>query len=180
MWYVVRTEEGRESAAVGKCRRAIPAGVATGVFSPHYEYMRRYQGAWHVKEGVLFPGYVFIESRRPEELEKYLARIVGVVVPVCTGGGFYPLREDEEELLRSMFDRDYCIRYSLGYIVDGGLVVEQGPLCGKAHYVTRIDRHRRCADFSFRLFDEERSVQVGLAVPARLTAEEYRKMKETA
>jgi predicted HTH domain antitoxin len=79
-----------------------------------------------------------------------------------------------------MLDETYCIRYSLGYIVDGELVVESGPLSGKAQYVTKIDRHRREADIVIHLFQEERKVQVGLKVPKRLTAEEYRKMKATA
>jgi hypothetical protein len=53
-------------------------------------------------------------------------------------------------------------------------------LCGKAQYVTKIDRHRREADIVIHLFQEERKVQVGLKVPKRLTAEEYRQMKATA
>lgn len=180
MWYVVQTADGKEIDAIEKCQRAIPGSVATAIFSPHYEYMRKYQGVWHVIEAVLFPGYVFIESEQAQELERYLEHIAGVVTPVCIGGGFYPIRRDEEEFLRSMFDETYCIRYSLGYIVDEKLIVEHGPLYGKTQYITRIDRHKRIADFKLHLFDKERKVKVGLEVPARLTSEEYQKMKSTA
>jgi transcriptional antiterminator NusG len=180
MWYVVQSAEGKERAAMEKCRKAISMTVATSIFTPSHEYKRRYQGAWHTKEGILFPGYIFVESSQPEELEKQLEQIHGVVTPVCIGGGFYPIQQEEEDFLRSLLDETYCIRYSLGYIVDGELLVERGPLQGKAHYVTKIDRHRRDADLVLRLFGKEKKVQVGLEVPGKITAEEYRRMKETA
>lgn len=177
MWFVVQTAEGKEPAVIEKCKKAIPTAVAKVIFSPRYEYMQRYEGAWHVLEGTLFPGYIFIESEEQVELEKYLERIPGAVTPVCIGGGFYPVRKDEEEFLRSMFDATYCIRYSLGYIVDEKLIVEKGPLFGKVQNITKIDRHKRSAVFILHLFDKERKVKVGLEVPARLTSEEYQKMK---
>jgi transcriptional antiterminator NusG len=180
MWYVVQSAEGKETAAVEKCRKAIPSHLAGAIFSPRYEFMRRYQGAWHTKEGILFPGYIFVESDRPAELGECLGHISGVVAPVCIGGGFFPIRQDEEEFLRSMLDETYCIRYSVGYIVEGELLVESGPLLGKTERITRIDRHRRVADMVLSLFREEKKVQVGLKVPGKMTAEEYREMKATA
>ena len=178
MWYVVRTVIGQEEKAIEKCRNAIPVSVATDLFSPSYEYMRRYQGVWHIIQDVLFPGYVFMESDAPKELEKYLEHIPDVVSPVCIGGGFYPISKEEEDFLRSIFDNTYCIRYSLGYLVDRELVVEKGPLRGKSKYVTKIDRHRRCANLTLHLFQKEIKVRVGLGIPARLTATEYQEMKE--
>jgi hypothetical protein len=79
-----------------------------------------------------------------------------------------------------MLDETYCIRYSVGYIVEGELLVESGPLLGKTERITRIDRHRRVADMVLSLFREEKKVQVGLKVPGKMTAEEYREMKATA
>lgn len=180
MWYVVQTTSGQEDTAVEKCRKAIPTAIATKIFSPSYECMRRYLGAWHIKIQKLFPGYVFIESEDAKELEKCLENISGVVTPVVIGGGFYPIREDEQELLSEMFDPVYCIRYSLGYIVDEKLIVEEGPLLGKAEYVKKIDRHKRIAFMLIHLFGEEKRIEVGLKVPARLTGEEYREMKGMA
>jgi transcriptional antiterminator NusG len=180
MWYVLQSAEGKELAAVEKCQKAIPSHIATSVFSPRYEFMRRYQGEWHIKEGILFPGYIFVESSNGGELEEHLEHISGVVTPVRIGEGFHPIREEEETFLQSMLDETYCIRYSLGYIVDGKLVVESGPLQGKSQRVTRIDRHRRVADIVLHLFAEEKKVQVGLKVPKKMTAEEYRQMKATA
>lgn len=180
MWYVVQTTDGMEPAAIEKCRNAVPATVAGGIFTPTYEYMRRYQGAWHIKVKPLFSGYVFMESDKPEELEACLEQIPGVVTPVQIGGGFHPIRQDEEDFLRAMLDDTHCIRYSLGYLVDGSLQVEKGPLCGKSALVTKIDRHRRIAECRIRLFGEDKKIEVGLEIPARLTAEEYRQRKETA
>lgn len=176
MWYVVHAAEGTEAAAIEKCRNAIPTAIATKIFSPDHEFMRRYQGAWHIKVGKLFPGYIFIESEYPEELLAYLEHIPGTVTPVCIGG-FTPIRDDEEAFLRDMMDETYCIRYSLGYIVDGTLIVEKGPLCGKTSHVRKVDRHTRTADILFFFFGEEHRARVGLEVPAKMTAEEYEQSK---
>jgi transcriptional antiterminator NusG len=180
MWYVVQSAEEQENTAIEKCRKALSPDAAVSVFSPKYEYMRRYQGDWHIKEGVLFPGYIFMESDTPAKLEEQLGHISSLVTPVRIGGGFYPIRREEEEFLRSMMDETYCIRYSLGYLVDGKLIVESGPLRGKDHCVIKIDRHRRIADIALCLFAEEKKVQVGLKVPGKMTAEEYQQMKVTA
>jgi transcriptional antiterminator NusG len=180
MWYVLQSAEGKEIAAVEKCQKAIPSNIATSVFSPRYEFMRRYQGEWHIKEGILFPGYIFVESDNSAKLEEHLEHISSVATPVRIGGDFHPIRDDEEQFLQSMLDETNCIRYSLGYIVDGKLVVESGPLSGKVQCVTKIDRHRRVADIILHLFAEEKKVQVGLKVPKKMTAEEYRQMKATA
>lgn len=180
MWYVVQTVAGRELATIEKCRNAILSEAADDLFSPTYEYMKKYQGTWHLEKKLLFPGYIFIQSDRPDVLEHCLEQITGMVTPVRIGGGFHPIRQDEEDFLRAMFDDFHCIRYSLGYLVDGKLVVEKGPLCGKDRFVKRIDRHKRIAEFVIRLFEKDKKIEVGLEVPARLTEEEYQKMKATA
>ena len=175
MWYVVQTASGQEEKAMEQCGHAVPTNAAGAIFSPTCECMKKYQGTWHMEVQRLFPGYVFIDSERPEELEKYLKRIPGAVIPVRIGGGFYPIRKEEQEFLQDMLDESYCLRFSIGNIVDGELIVEQGPLCKKAVYVQKIDRHRRSAQVLFRLFGEERPTRVGLEVKARLTAEEYQR-----
>lgn len=76
-----------------------------------------------------------------------------------------------------MLDTDNCVRYSLGYIVDGKLVVERGPLSGKTDHVRKIDRHKRIANLMIRLFGQDRQIRVGLEIPARLTAAEYQQQK---
>ena len=173
MWYVVQCVSGREAAAIEQCRNALDAKLAPKIFSPTCQFQKKYEGLWHTVEQIAFPGYIFIESSRPEELEKLLQRISGVVAPVRIGGGFYPVREEEEAFLQAMLDERDCICFSVGYLVDGKLVVSQGPLQEKGDFVRRIDRHKRIAELGLSLFGEEKRVKVGLEVKAKLSGEEW-------
>lgn len=178
MWYIVKTISVQELVAVESCRRAIPYAVADKIFLPSYECKRRYLGEWHTKVKSLFPGYVFIQSENKDELERYLEHIPDIVTPVMIGGAFNPIEEYEHKFLSEMFDSDYLIGCSLGYIVDEKLIVEKGPLIGKEKYVKKIDRHRRIANIWLPFMGQEKQIEVGLEVPARLTAEEYQELKK--
>ena len=104
MWYVVQCISGREESAIEKCRNALDSKLEPKIFSPICQFQKRYEGLWHTIEQIAFPGYILIESSQPAELEKLLQRISGVVVPVRIGGGFFPMREEEEAFLREMLD----------------------------------------------------------------------------
>ena len=180
MWYVVQTISGREQAAIEKCRNALPGEIAVRVFSPVCQFERLFKREWKIETETAFPGYVFIESESPERLEKELRKISGVVTPVCIGGGFYPIRKDEEETLRLMMDENDCIRTSVGYLVDQKLIVQSGPLGGFEERVKWIDRHKRVADVEILLFAERRKMCVGLEVKGKMTADEYRQLTQSA
>lgn len=180
MWYVAQTTCGKEREAMEKCRNALDNTTAAHIFVPRYEYRKKYQGQWHTEEATAFPGYIFIESREPEKLEKALERIPHTVTPVCIGGGFYPIRQEEEVFLRQLLDSQACIRFSTGYLVDGQLQVWQGPLKQAQSKVRKIDRHKRLAEIEIQLFEESRYIRLGLEVKAKVSGEEYERMLETA
>ena len=173
MWYVVMAGKGREKIAIEKCRNALSTDAAVNIFSPTYQYLKRYSGKWNLEEDWLFPGYVFIESNLPNELEKQLKRIPTTVVPVRIGGGFNPIYEEERAILKMLIDENNCIRMSCGIIVDNRLIVEKGPLNNCQTYITRIDRHKRIAELGIELWKEPRRIKAGLEVRAKLTASEY-------
>ena len=83
-------------------------------------------------------------------------------------------------VLRRMMDENDCIRFSVGYLVDQVLIVKEGPLQGFTEAVRWIDRHKRAALVEISLFNERRKMKVGLEVKAKLTAEEYQQMMQSA
>lgn len=156
-----------------KMQECIEYRCCSQYFAPTYQYLKRYSGKWNLEEDWLFPGYVFIESNLPNELEKQLKRIPTTVVPVRIGGGFNPIYEEERAILKMLIDENNCIRMSCGIIVDNRLIVEKGPLNNCQTYITRIDRHKRIAELGIELWKEPRRIKAGLEVRAKLTAEEY-------
>lgn len=178
MWYVTQTTAGKEFDAIRKCRKALDEKMASHIFTPVSETMIKIKGEWRLTQNPIFPGYVFIETTAEQKtLEKLFWRIPGTVTPVRVGGGFYPIREDEEEFLRSLMDEEYHIRISTGYIVDDRLVIQNGPLDGQTEQITKINRHTRSAIMEVSLWREIRTVKVGLKVIARLTGEEYKQLQ---
>ena len=173
MWYVVLAGKGREKTAIDKCRNALSVDAAVDIFAPAYQHVRKYAGQWNLEEDVLFPGYVFIESNTPAELEKQLMRIPTTVTPVRIGGGFNPIYEEEKSVLKALMDEAYCIKMSSGVIVDDRLIIEHGPLDKCIPRIIRIDRHKRIAELEIQLWKEPRRMKAGLEVKAKLTAEEY-------
>ncbi|QWT54157.1 antiterminator LoaP [Eubacterium sp. MSJ-33] len=168
MWYVVQVMNGTEAAAIEKCRHAISRNLATHIFTPTCEKMKKYAGEWQIVTEVLFRGYVFIESdASADSLLDELAHIPSVVMPVQIGGGFYPIREDEELFLRSLMDEKGCICLSTGHIVEGNLLIDQGPLDGKTAWVKKIDRHKRVAELEILLWQVVRRIRVGLEVTSK-------------
>ena len=167
----------KEESALADCKAAVGDAADRFILSK-CQFSRRIQGERKMIEKVAFPGYFFIESDVPEMLEKLLMRIPGVVTPVRIGGGFHPIRQEEETMLKQMMDENDCILYSVGNIVDGKLIVEEGPLKRFTGKVIKIERHDRWADIEMPLFEKCKTMKVGLEIKAKVTAEEYRAMKK--
>lgn len=176
MWYVIQVVGGKEKKMLSHINKALSQVPNLKLFIPRYVCMRKYQGQWHQEVKELFPGYIFVDTQQPELVEKGLRIFVSDVKPVCIGGGFYPIRQDEEKFLRGMMNAQNEIGISIGNLVNGRLVAESGPLESMPEAVDaicKIDRHKRIAELKLSLWGKERRVQVGLEVKEKLTIEEY-------
>lgn len=168
VWYVVQVVNGTEDSAVEKCRQAIQTEIAPAIFTPKCQKLKKFAGTWQIVTDVLFSDYVFIESTEFSDiLLEQLKRIPGTVTPVQIGGDFYPIREDEELFLRALMDEHGCIPLSTGHIMDGTLIIDDGPLDGKTEWVRRIDRHHRIAEIEIMLWSQVRRMKVGLEVTSK-------------
>ena len=176
MWHVAHTMAGREESAIAQCRVAV-GETARQFILPRCQFNRRWHGESKLIEKVAFPGYFFIDSDTPEELEKMLSRIPSMVTPVRIGGGFNLIRKEEKDVLLRMMNENDLIEASVGNVVDGKLIVEDDPLKGLEGRVKKYERHDRWAEVELPLFDECKSMKVGLQVVAKMTEDEYQAMK---
>lgn len=190
MWYVIQVKTGEEEWIREKCRRVLPVSACRNIFAPKFQKMMKVKGIWRVEEEILFPGYLFLEMPKREEpfdelekadmLKERLQPLGSMIKPVCIGGGFYPIRQEEEALLRSLMHatehNEYILERSRGYVVDGKLVVTNGPLIPYTDYVKWFDRHKRIGKLEISLWGETRKITVGLEVVARVTAKEFQEL----
>lgn len=112
------------------------------VFVLTYDRMRKFEGAWHTEQRVLFPGYVILESDDEMALVKAMNRHEGIreQCPDLTR-----VDQDVEKVLKCLCGKDHHLAMSRGIICKGITQVTEGPLKGMEDRIRKIDRHKRLA-----------------------------------
>ena len=105
---------------------------------PTYDRMKRYQGQWHVEQGIAFPDIIFLESQDPDALEQELH-------DKCPDSRMIRLSSEQKGLLTQLLGEEKHMSLSKGHIRQGQTHVTQGPLQGKEDLIRKIDRHKRLA-----------------------------------
>ena len=166
--YVVQVAGGQEAKAV-----EMIAGVAQGIvqdcFAPRREVMRRIDGAWQRKCEKLFPGYVFVQTDDPVEVQR-LFRVVPTFTRMLGSAGdtFLPLTPDEVTWINIHTNAEtHVVEMSEGIIDGDRVVVTSGPLKGHEASITRIDRHKRLAWVDMDMFGRHKTIRVGLEIVSK-------------
>lgn len=167
MWYVIQTKSGEEEKNMNLCKRALKAGSYCDAFVPKYVCMKRYEGAWHYEQRVLFSGYFFIDTNQPDIVEKAILPLSRLMKPVYVGKDFVPIYKEEQSFLEEMMDAEHSISMSRGNIVQGVCDIQEGPLQKKVSFIRKIDRHKRTAEIELHLFGQERRVKMGLEIVSK-------------
>ena len=68
MWYVIQVQTGREEQIIEEAGKYQVQEYFDSMFAPHCVKKKKYLGQWHTQQEILFPGYLFVISSRPEEL----------------------------------------------------------------------------------------------------------------
>ena len=170
-WYAVQVRTGGEEGVARLCRKLVGHEVMAECFIPKYERKRRYEGAWHTEQEILFPGYLFFVTRDAERLHEELKRVPGMTKILGDGEEFIPLQEEEMERLRSMGNEDHVIEMSEGYIVGDEVVITKGPMMKLKGTIQKIDRHKRLAVVRLGMFGREVDVTMGVEIVRKVQKE---------
>lgn len=166
MWYVIQVYTGQETEIAGQCReRVLEEGEEA--FIPLVERMTKACGEWAPVKTRLFPGYVFIETDRPQDLYMRLKKVRAMTRLLKTGEEITPLYKEEEEYLRGLQDEEHVVRYSEGYLEGDRLVVTSGALKGYEGKIKKLLRHKRLVVLEVSLLGREVEVTLGLGVVER-------------
>ena len=91
-WYVLQCRTGQEDKIIRSCRQHISSNALEEVFSFRCERLWRTDGVWKLVEKEMFPGYVFLESSRPDKLSEELEMCIRDRPPHHTGHGPFRTR----------------------------------------------------------------------------------------
>lgn len=161
MWYVIQVAGGREEETAGLIRTQISPDVMEESFIPRKERIKKFRGRWQQVEEILFPGYVFAVTDRPEELFLELKRVTRLTKILQDGEAFFiPLSREEEEMIRGIGDNYHVTRVSKvrvsekkkeeseglnGKIIEYGkqVIILDGPLKNQEGKIIKYDFHKR-------------------------------------
>lgn len=164
MWYVIQVKTGTEERIKKQCESLITENILESCFLPYYEEQKKYQGSWHVRKKILFPGYVFLISESLDELFENLKKVIGLTKLLGTGKDIIPLSENEVTLLKRLGKDDQVVGISTGIIENGKVRIISGPLEDMEGLIKRIDRHKRKAVLTVDMFGRSVEMQVGLEI----------------
>ena len=164
MWYVIQVETGREEQIMEEAKCYQVQEYFDEIFAPHSERKKKYLGKWHLETELLFPGYLFVITSRPEELYQALKRIPRLTKLLGTGEKWTPMTKEDIEIVELLSGRERLVKFSEGYIQGDRVTVTSGPLKGLEGKISRIDRHKRLAWLKVELFGRTVELQAGLEV----------------
>ena len=124
---------------------------------PTYDRMKRYQGQWHVEQGIAFPDIIFLESEDPDTLEQELHA-------KCPDSHMIRLSAEQKGLFTQLFGEKKHMSLSKGHIRQGQTHLTQGPLQGKEDLIRKIDRHKRLARLEVPAGEGTQTLYVGLEI----------------
>ena len=162
-WYVLKTVPGREQKAADLVKRAITPGLFKECRVLRKIKVFRSGGALRFLEDALFPGYIFIRTACPVELEKELKR----------SGDFpqfpsvAPVEPADLSFLKNVCGRDLerpmgVTRLALDR--DNRIIRADGILNRYLDRIVKLNLHRRFALVETVLFNRNQSVLFGVTL----------------
>lgn len=164
MWYVIQTLSGEEEQTADVIRKMVSADIAQECFVPKRERMKKFQGMWNKVEEILFHGYAFVISDKPEELYERLRQVPKLTrVLGREAEFFYPLSEKEEMLVRGIGDQKHRTSLSKVAIGEGKRIhVVDGPLKGYVGNIVKVNLHKREVVVRVEFMGREMELKMGV------------------
>ena len=93
------------------------------------EHWFSHEGSWSLDTVPMYRGYVFLASRDAAGLGKALSALTLPVELVgAFGRSYLPLADEARDWFEQTMDEKHVLRNSVASIVDGRLLVSEGPL----------------------------------------------------
>lgn len=177
LWYVIQTKSGLEKKCMQQCIQYINKKDYVEIFVPQYIGKKHFKKEWHDVKKVLFPGYIFVDTKEPEPIVEGLKKVNQYTKVLRDGDVISPITEKEQEFLSMMMDDKHIVQYSEGFLIGQEVCIISGPLQKCHGWIKKIDRHRRTAQMDVPMFGRRTPVEVGFGAIARISEDEFEQMK---
>ena len=175
MWYVIQTRTGFEIELAESLKSNLGEAAYRSILVPLYENVRRTGGVSRITHRRLFPGYVLIETDRPEDVMpafrkvNEFARILGAEEEAEDPQGTrllvktpVPVGEEDMSFLESVLV-DGVMTVSYVENVRGNKIGKiVGPLAKYGNRITSLEFRKRRAIVEAEIFGKTRKLRFGL------------------
>lgn len=164
MWYVLQTMTGKEEELVCMIQKILRPDWYEDCFVAYYERIWRKQQQSIVHVERLFPGYVFIISKNPEELFLQLKQVPAMSKLMSDGEfTFLALEQEEETFFREMLKENHIVHLSYVKANGKGEALQiAGPLKLYKEQIVKFQFKKRYAIIRLTLLGEEKTVALGI------------------
>ena len=176
-WVIVFVRTGAEEKVTRKLKEKLNATEYLP-FIPVKETPHRSKGVIYKLRKVLFPGYVFIQTEveagliaeklKLSLIDNALHKNIYSILHYGNNKNDVAVREQERLYLECMFDSDFCVTGSVGFIEGNIIRITTGALFGMEGRIIRINRHKREAVVAMEIMGAVREVKLMLEVVAKI------------
>lgn len=165
MWCVVHVRDKGEENTEALVAGLLPGSLNARCFHLTRNRRKKYEGQWRTVGEELFPGYVFIETDRPEIVHRELKRASGPRLLFSDDGYVSTLEQRESDFMEVIADKDGVIPISNVRVRDDGTVEYlSGPLVHVKNRVKKINLHKRVAEVEVCLLGRRRTLYLGIEI----------------
>lgn len=170
MWYVVQVVGGQERVVFRQIKQLIDPTAYKACVIPQFELKKKYGNTWKYKKEVLFPGYVFVETKIPSFFQSELRKINRMTKILRDGNeNFIPLTDEDKTIINAFAGNDdYVMKMSEGIIEGEKIIILKGPLMGYSGFVKKIDRHKKIAYLTISMFGRNITLKAGLEIVKKI------------
>ena len=126
-------------------RKMVSSNYMEECFIPKRERMKKFHGSWNKVEEILFHGYVFVVSEKPEKLYQKLKQVPRLTKLLGREKDyFFPLNIQERNVIREIGNKEHITSISKVMIDKNKKVyILDGPLKNYMGNTIKVDLHRR-------------------------------------
>lgn len=165
MWCVVHVKDNGEEHMEDLVAGLLPESIYTRCFHLIRSRRKKYEGQWHTVYENLFPGYVFVDTDKPERVYKELKKTPRPKLLFSDDNYVSTLEKHESDFMERLADRNGRIGISRVRIgTDGRIRCLSGPLEHLEDRVRRINLHKRIAEIETEVLGRKRILYLGIDV----------------
>lgn len=169
MWCALHVKDGSEERTEVFLRGLLWEESGVRCFHLTRSRRKKYGGKWQTIQDRLFPGYIFMDTDRPEAVHRKLKQVPGLCLLSADNSFVSFLEKEEADFLSLVADEEGKIGLSEVEIEAGKCVrYLSGPLSHAGHLVRRIDLHRRMAEVETRFLGEGRVLHLGIWIKGEI------------